>query len=92
MPLHLDRLVTTGFNFLTPFLELGNLSLGHRAPRHIEPALLRHATDVDKAEEVEGFRFLLPSLAPAFSRIPPEFYQSRLVAMELQGEFGQPFL
>jgi hypothetical protein len=40
--------------------------------------------------KVSGFPS--PPHFPAFTRIPPEFYQPSLIAMEFQGKFPQPFL
>ena len=49
-------------------------------------------TYVGETQKVEGFRLLLFQLLPSFSGIAPEFNQARLLWVQFQPEFPQPFL
>jgi hypothetical protein len=71
-------------------LQLGHHPLIRRLPPDHEPALRTGATVVDKSEESERLRFLIPTLAPVLGREPAELQQPRLLRMEFQPKLRQP--
>src|ERR1700683_5256830 len=64
--------------------QLGHHPLTRRLPPDHETAPRIGSTLMDKSEECERLRFLLPTLAPVHGRKTAELQQPRLLRMEFQ--------
>ena len=87
-PLSLDRYgqVASPKERLADLLQLRPQSVLHRVPKQHEPPRPRLPADVREAQEVEGFRLAMPTLATPLLGEPAEAQQPRLVRVELEPE------
>lgn len=69
--------------------ELALHFLSHRLPLYRELSPSRLATDMRKAEKVEGFWFIVATTCSAFGGEPAEFDQPCLARMQFQRELLQ---